>query len=106
VGGASPLADQCRRLKSIEPRHIDVQQDNCKLLVQHLLERLFSRASHDDLFPQFIEYRPIDQDLLGQIVHDEDFCLHRTHACSLEFYWWSQARRTDSICSVSTGLDK
>ena len=37
-------ADQRRRLESVDPRHVDVEQDDRELALEHLPQRLLART--------------------------------------------------------------
>ena len=66
-------------------------------------------ARVDRTLAWLIEDGLIDQQLIGQIIHNEDFdgicSRHRMCPAGVCFQRWSQARRTARSCSVSTGFE-
>ena len=94
------------RLEAVHVRHVDVEQDDGELLLEHLLQRLLAGAGGDDVLPQLLEDRAEDDMLVRQVVDDQDVGLLRArrgarrlgHQDAL-LTACSQARSTASICS-------
>src|SRR5207248_1642487 len=101
----------------------------------HLAQRLLAAACGDDVLTELRQDRVQDEELVGQVVHEQDIGAIRRSvaviqrgmisnsrfpACGLaaaprhpltrkredKTYRCSQARRTASSCWVSTGLDR
>ena len=66
------LAQKLRGLESVHSRHVDIEQDDGELALEHSLESLLSGAGLDDLGIDSLENRAVRQALLGQVVDDED----------------------------------
>ena len=71
------LAQKLGGLEPVHPRHVDIQQDDGELSLEHALQRLLARAGHDDFGVHALEGRPVGQALLGQVIHDQDPCSRR-----------------------------
>ena len=77
MGRALALADERRCLVAIDPGHVDVEQDDGKLLLQNAAQGLAAGARRDDVLLQLLKDRSHHEQLLGEIVHDQDVRLVR-----------------------------
>ena len=68
----APFADQGRGLEAVHPRHVDVEQDDREVALEHLLQRLLARCGGEQILAEVLEDRPVDQQLVGPIVDDQD----------------------------------
>ena len=65
-------ANQGRGLEPVDARHVDVQQDDGKLVLQYEAQRFFPGARADDVLAQFIQDRSKDDMLFMQVVDHQD----------------------------------
>jgi hypothetical protein len=66
------LADHCSQLKTVELRHADVDQDDCNILLEELLECLPGRSGFDEVFAEARENRLVAQELGRLIIDQQD----------------------------------
>ena len=66
------LADQGGSLQPIHARHVDVEQDDREVALKDLFQRLLARCGGEQILAEVLEDRPVDQQLVGPIVDDQD----------------------------------
>ncbi len=111
----APLADQAGRFIAVHGRHVDVEQDDGKVVLKHQFQGFFARRRRDQGLTQFFEDGLIDQKIAGPIVHQKNFfrrrrcCRGRGHTIKVRVEGHQRcnhARSTVIICSESTGFDR
>ena len=70
--GLLAAANQRRRLEAVEPWHVDVEQDQREIALQYLAQRLVTGRRRVQVLVEFLEQRPVDQQLVRPVVDDED----------------------------------
>ena len=71
VAGPLSLADERRRLESVEVRHLDVEEHERAVVVQEEAERLATRARFDQPFPERLEHR-LEREQIGLAIVDDE----------------------------------
>ena len=87
--GPFPAANQLGRLQAVHSRHVDVEEDDGELVLQHLPERLLARIRGDEVLAELLENRAVDDVLVGAIVDEKNVrpVLRRTRRSSLSVPW-------------------
>ena len=99
------LSDQRCKLKAIELRHADIDEDDRNLILEKLLQRFFSRHRLDEIVTQRLQDHLIGEQLRWLIVYQEDVDLVLGgHSDIHPFQRCSQRRKVASNCSVFTGF--
>jgi hypothetical protein len=126
VSGLPAPADQRRSLEPVHPRHVDVEQDERELPLEHLAQRFVAGRRRMQVLAQLLEHRAVDEQLVRPVVDDQDAgpIGHRRdvliravvqraarlagifHRSLRQHGRDSQPRRHPSINSVSTGFDR
>src|ERR1700682_435351 len=119
-------ANQSGRLEPVHTRHVYVQQYDSEYGTKHVFQRFFARSRGDDVLSKICQYRLIDQQLVGLVIHDQNVDLpvivrdraaitlvrcNVSHRAASGWRYivhqgWIHTRRTANNFSVSTGLDK
>src|SRR5581483_4350824 len=84
---ARVLTDHCGELETVQIRHADVDQDNCKIVLEQKLQGLFRGGSLKKLGVEPAENNLIAEEL-GRLIVDEEqvylavLCHDRSQRCS------------------------
>ena len=71
-GRLAAAADHRGGLEAVHVRHVDVEQDHRELALEQEPQRLPSRMRRDHVLAEAFEDGLVDQEFLGQVVHDQD----------------------------------
>jgi hypothetical protein len=63
--------DVARDLVAVHPGHLDVEDDDGEVLVQHVLERLRGVVGTHEAHAERLERRLEGEEILGTVVHQE-----------------------------------
>ena len=69
---ALPAADHRRRFQAVHPGHVDVEEDDRELVLQHLPQRFLAGSRRDEVLAELFQDRAIDDVLVGAIVDKQD----------------------------------
>jgi hypothetical protein len=67
-----PPLDQLRGLEAVEPRHLDVEEDARKLLLQQCPQCFLSRPGADQVLPERLQDRLEREEVLVDVVDEEE----------------------------------
>ena len=77
LGFGAPAYER-RRLQTVKPRHVDVQQDHREVLAQDMLQRFFAGRRGDEILAEIFQNGAEDDVLIRPIVDHEDIGLADT----------------------------
>ena len=76
--GLAPRADELGRLEPVHARHVHVEQDHRRLIVEEPAQRLLARRGSDDVLVELLEDGAEDDALVEPVVDDQDVRALRT----------------------------
>ena len=91
VGGAPALANKRRGLEAVHVRHVDVEENDGKVLVQQAPQGFAAGLGRDDVLPELLEHDFHGQKFFRQVVDNQNVCLVLNHRRPWLIQLWALA---------------
>jgi hypothetical protein len=72
VGRALAAPNHRRRFQPVHSGHVDVEEDDREVVLEHLAQRFLARFHHDEILAKLLQDRAIDDVLVRAVVDEKN----------------------------------